>query len=131
MTFRQPIRLFPTGLGYTLTETASNVGLGLKHWGQRYGDHITVGHTSFHPYSKLGYTPLNDPAALTFGDNVAELLHFNGSHEHSQDLKIKGDIIVMGPYNGLSRHITGHHTQYISFSNIRFTHFGTRVKCRY
>lgn len=125
MTFKDSIRLFPTGIGYTRPKTSLNVCLGLQKWGTKLKQNTDVASSDNTPLNPNCYFPLNDTDALNFGTELAKYLKLNKNKTKPTKLKIKGDILVLGPYNTLGKHLKGKHNIYSSFSNIHFTNTGS------
>lgn len=125
MTFRSTTtRLFPTGIGYTRHKTTKRVCDGLRSWAKC--KNVQVSHLDKEPINKNYYFPLNDPQALDFGDNLADYLGFHKKHTHNHQMDVHGDILMLGPYNGIARKMhSHHHNVYSSFSNIRFPEDGS------
>lgn len=118
MAIHEHINIFPTGLGYTRPQTTIDVCHGLKKWSH----HLHISRLNNVPYNSYYYNQLTDREALNFGDDVAHEFHLHG-HDSKHQLKYDENIIVLGPYNDLAKHVNKHHPHQIfgSFSNIRMS----------
>lgn len=128
MTFDPMLRLFPTSIGYTRKSTTKNVCGGLRRWSLRRKNNIEVARVARHPLDDACYFPLNDPTALDFGTDLANYLKLKKGITEFKDLELRGDILILGPYNGIARklhHHHHHHQIYSSFSNLHFAEDGS------
>lgn len=121
LTFESKMYLFPTSIGYTQTDTCKEVCGGLQRWSSK----LKINHVSHHPFNEQYYQPLNDPTAFQFGRMLSKHLHFDHRSPKLKHLKPRGDVLILGPYNGMARKLNRGHQIFSSFSNLHFPEDGS------
>lgn len=133
MTFDTTVRVFPTSIGYASKKTTKDVCGGLLKWVKKMKSNIQLGRVDSQPLEDECYFPLDDPTALEFGASLSKYLKLKKGSAKFENFGLRGDILILGPYNGIARKFRHHHHRnhhhnhqvFSSFSNLRFPEDGS------